>query len=283
MIRRIAIIGTLDTKGEEVQYIKELIERHGHQAIVIDTGILGEPPFKPTVTHQQVAQASGVSLEEIIAFGNEGKAIAKMAEGAAKVIKKLYSNGELDGVLALGATMGTSLGLTVTKALPIGLPKLIVSTIAFSAIITPDAACGDLMMMQWPGGFWGLNSISRETLDKATEAILGAADAYKKRVSIKMARIGVTSLGIRGCRYMSWVRPALEQKGYEVVAFHTDGMGGRVFEQAIAEGLIDAALDLSAFEFSRGEHRECGLHYCLSQGLPGYECCFRSGSRILAS
>lgn len=274
MTKKIAIIGTLDTKGEEIEYIKSSIEMRSHQTIVIDAGILGKPLFEPTITRDQVAQASGIALEEIIAFRNEGKAIARMGAGAAHIIAKLHSNREIDGVIALGATMGTFLGLTALKHLPIGLPKLIVSTIAFSPLISPDEVSGDLMMMQWPGGFWGLNILSKGILDKATEVILGAAYAYMRTEAAKKVTIGVTSLGIRASGYMLHLRPALEEKGYEVIAFHTDGMGGRVFEQAIAEGFINAALDLSAFELSNqlcggicsaGEHR---LEAASKAGIP---------------
>jgi uncharacterized protein (UPF0261 family) len=169
--------------------------------------------------------------------------------------------------------MGTFLGLTVMKALPIGLPKLVISTIAYSPMINPDYVCNDLMMMQWTGGFWGLNSLSRKVLDRAAEMIVAAASAHEK-VETRSLRIGVTSLGIRACEYMTHLKPLLEDKGYELVAFHADGMGGRVFEQAIAEGLIDASLDLSGWElanevcgggFSAGSHR---LEAAGQRGIP---------------
>jgi uncharacterized protein (UPF0261 family) len=171
--------------------------------------------------------------------------------------------------------MGTSLGLTVMKALPIGIPKLIISTLAYSPMIRPDHACGDLMMMQWVGGFWGLNSLSKDVLWKGAEAIVGAANAYAAKgddEDERLLRVGVTSLGIRACRYMNYLKPLLDGYGYELVAFHTDGMGGRVFEQAVSEGLIDAALDLSAFELG---NQVCGGQ--CSAGTHRYEAAAKRG------
>ena len=108
MTKAIAIFASLDTKGEEVSYVKELIAKRGHKVIVVDTGVLGRVPFPPDITRDQVAEAAGTSLNEVIALANEGKAMAAMAQGAAKVAQELYSSGKLDGVFALGGSMGTS-------------------------------------------------------------------------------------------------------------------------------------------------------------------------------
>lgn len=255
MSKSIVIIGTLDTKGDQAGYIKQLIEDRGHEAVVIDVGVLGEPPFEPTIDHNQVAQASGSSLEEIIAFDDGAKAMIAMAEGASKIAKELYLNGRLDGILALGGSMGTSVGLRVMRELPFGVPKLMVSTVAYSPIVSPDAVGGDVMMIPWTAGLWGLNSIVKRVLENAAGAISGAVEAYERKAATKRKMVGVTSLGMTTCRYLDWLKPALEERGYEVAVFHTLGMGGRAFEQAIGDGLIDVALDLSAEEFA---NQVCG-------------------------
>ena len=113
MSKTIAIVGTLDTKGEELKYVKELIERRGYKTVVIDGGILGQPLFRPDISREQVAEAAGTTLKEVIALAGEGKAIAVMEKGAAKTVHELYSSGRLDGIIALGGTMGTWLGLGV--------------------------------------------------------------------------------------------------------------------------------------------------------------------------
>ena len=175
MTRNICIIATLDTKGDQVEYLKGLIEDQGHETTVIDVGILGKPRFKPTISQVQVARAAGTSLKEIIALNWELKAMEKMTEGVCNIVKELCSDNKLNGVLAVGGSMGTSLALEVMKVVPIGIPKLILSTIANSPTINPDMLRADLMMLLWMGGLWGINSLSRRSLETAAGAISGAA------------------------------------------------------------------------------------------------------------
>jgi uncharacterized protein (UPF0261 family) len=248
MPKKIAIVGTLDTKGEQIKYLKDRIEGRGNETIVIDVGVLGRALFEPDITREQVAQASGSSLEEISTFNDEARAIGKMAIGASEISKKLCSSGNLDGLLGLGGTMGTSLALTVMRTVPFHLPKLIVSTCAFAPFITPEAVSGDLMMMEWPAGLWGLNRMSERTLDMAAGAISGAAETYRGTEVNGKKIVGITTLGPSVCTYLNLLKTDLEKKGYEVAAFHTQGIGGRIFEQAIGQGLIGVALDLGTCE-----------------------------------
>jgi uncharacterized protein (UPF0261 family) len=248
MSKKIAIVGTLDTKGEQIKYLKDRIEGRGNEAIVIDVGVLGMPLFKPDITREQVAQASGSSLEEISTFNGEARAIGKMATGASGIVRKLWEMGNLDGLLGLGGTMGTSLALTVMRAVPFHLPKLIVSTCAFAPFITPETLSGDLMMIEWPAGLWGLNSMSKRTLDIAAGAISGAAEMHSGFEGKGKKMIGITTLGPSVCTYLIPLKMELENKGYQVAAFHTQGIGGRMFEQAIDQGLIEVALDLGTCE-----------------------------------
>jgi uncharacterized protein (UPF0261 family) len=248
MPKKIAIVGTLDTKGEQIQYLKDQIERRGNQVIVIDAGVLGKAFFEPDISRQQVAQASGAAFETIAVFNDESKAMAKMGEGAGKIVERLCLEGELSGVMALGGTMGTSLGLAVMRTVPFGLPKMIVSTCAFSSFITPERVTGDLMMVEWPAGLWGLNSMSKGTLDMAGGAISGAAETYNSSERTGKKMVGITTLGPSVCTYLNSLKSALEMKGYEVAAFHVQGVGGRMFEQAIGQGFISVALDLGTCE-----------------------------------
>ena len=250
MLKKIVIIGTVDTKADEIKYLKQKIEDRGHHALVMDIGVLGETPFEPEINRRQVAKASGVSLEDIAAYNDEDKAMQKMAEGAVKLTMDLYANGDLDGVLAIGGTMGTDLALDVMAALPLGVPKLIVSSVAFSHLIPPERICADLMMVLWAGGLWGLNSICNQVLNSAAGAISGAAEVYTREEETRPPSVAVTSLGQSCCRYLNWLKPGLEERGYEVVVFHTVGMGGRALESLIANGRINALLDLSAVEVS---------------------------------
>ena len=250
MPRKIVIIGTLDTKAEEIIYLKQQIESRGNQVLVMDVGVLGETPFEPEINRQKVAKASGIPLQEIAMYNDENRAMQKMAQGAAKIVLDLYTNGTIGGVLAIGGTMGTDLALDVMAVLPIGIPKLIVSSVSFSHLIPPERISADLMMILWAGGLWGLNSICKQVLNCAAGAISGAAEAYTISNEVPKPVVAVTSLGQSCCRYLTWLKPGLEQRGYEVVVFHTVGMGGRALESLLTRRQIVAVLDLSVIEVS---------------------------------
>lgn len=181
MVKTVVVMGTLDTKGEEIGYVKNSIERRGLKTIVIDTSLLGVPSFPPDISQEEVAQAAGTNMTHIIAVGDEAEANKVMAEGASRIVHELYASGKLDGIIALGGSMGTSLGLSVMKTLPLGIPKLMVSTIAFTPLITPEVAATDLTMMQSPADMWGLNRITETTLASAAAAISGMVEAYEKK------------------------------------------------------------------------------------------------------
>jgi uncharacterized protein (UPF0261 family) len=246
MPKSIAILGTLDTKGDQLEYLKTLIEKQGLETCVIDVGVLGPVPFSPTISREEVARASGSTLEEIIALDSAGPAMVQMAKGASELVRELYAKGKLDGFVAVGGSGGTSLALAVLKAVPIRVPKLLITTVAYSAAITPDMVSGDnVMMLPWVAGLWGLNSISKGMLEMAAGAISGAAELYDRSNVESKNVVGVTSLGGSVNRYMSQLKPALEQRGFEVAVFHVTGMSGRMYERSIADGLIAASLDLS--------------------------------------
>jgi uncharacterized protein (UPF0261 family) len=191
-------------------------------------------------------------------------------------------NDRLNGALAVGGSMGTSMALKVMKAIPLGIPRLIISTIAYSPAIHPDMVCADLMMLPWVGGLWGINRLSMQVLHTAAGAISGAAKACDRREVSRGNLVAVTSLGGVANRYMRLLKPALEERGYEVAAFHATGMSGRMLEQVIYEGAVAAVLDLSAglellnlvagTAFSAGEHRleaagKMGIPQIVSPGL----------------
>lgn len=245
--RSIVIVGTMDTKGDQFLYMKNRIEEFGHRAIVIDIGVVGEIPFEPDVSREKTADRAGYTIQGILDLNNRRLGLEKMAEGAAEIIKDLYLRDELEGVLAGGGSQGTSLSLQIMKSVPIGIPKLVLSTVAYSGCITPDMIGGDdLMMLPWVGGLWGLNSISSHMIDIAAGAITGAAGVYNKKEPALKKVVGVSSLGGAVNRYMNDLKPALENRGYEVAVFHVTGMSGRAYERAIDEGLINISLDLSA-------------------------------------
>lgn len=246
MAKTIAVIGTLDTRGEEIKYVKELIERKGHKAVVIDVGSLREPPFRPDISHEEVAKAAGTTMKEVIAL-DEGKAVQVMAKGASIIAKDECSAGRLDGVIAFGATMGAWLGLEVMRTLPLEVPKLMVTTEAFTGYITPEMVSGGQTLTDCVAGLWGLNTISRVMLERAVGSITGMAEASRK-IAPEKPLIGITSMGASAFDYLSPIRPLLEQRGYELAVFDANGAGSGDLERLIDEGLIAAALDLCLYE-----------------------------------
>jgi uncharacterized protein (UPF0261 family) len=247
MARKILIIGTADTKADELLFMKQRIEAEGGQAAIMDVGVLGRPPFSPEYTNTRVAAAAGTTLAAIAALGDENEAMKRMAEGAVALTLELYRAGEVHGLLALGGTMGTDLALDVTAALPLGMPKFIVTTVAYSHLIPPERLAPDLMMILWAGGLYGLNSICRSILSQAAGAVLGACGTVVAPEA-KRPRVAISSLGKSCLSYMVRLNPELEKRGFEPVVFHCTGMGGRAMESLIEQGTFVAVFDLALSE-----------------------------------
>jgi len=240
---RILVVGTADTKADELRYLSERVAAAGGVASTMDVGVLGTPPFPPDVRNAEVAAAAGTTLEAIAALGDENAAMARMAEGAAAIVRREHAAGRLDGVLALGGTMGTDLALDVCAALPLGVPKVVVSTVSFSHLLPPERIAPDLTMIGWPGGLYGLNATCRAALSQAAGAVVGACLAVERPAGDRPS-VAISSLGTSCLSYVRTLKPALEARGYEVAVFHCTGMGGRAMEALAAEGRFAAVLDL---------------------------------------
>ncbi|MEE8271861.1 MAG: Tm-1-like ATP-binding domain-containing protein [Alphaproteobacteria bacterium] len=240
----ILIIGTVDTKSDELLFMKTCIEAGGGRAMLMDVGVLGHPSVPPDITKHDVAAAAGTTIADIVALGDENKAMTRMADGASRLTRQRYVSGRIDGMIALGGTMGTDLALDAAAALPLGVPKMVVSTVAFSPLIPAERMPADLMMILWAGGLYGLNGICKSALSQAAGAVLGACrSAVKPREDRPV--VGMTSLGKSCLSYMVALKPELEARGYEVAVFHTTGMGGRAFESLAAQGRFAAVMDFS--------------------------------------
>jgi len=243
------LIGTADTKSAELLFMRACIETGGGRVVVMDVGVLDGAPFAPDIPNTEVAAAAGKTVAEVAQSGDENSAMTLMARGAAKLAARWQAEGRIDGLLALGGTMGTDLALDVAQALPLGVPKVLVSTIAYSHLLPPERIPPDLIMVLWAGGLYGLNSLCRSALSQAAGAVLGACrqacvPAFEKPL------VGMTSLGSSALTYMKTLKPALEARGYEVAVFHTTGMGGRAFEALAAEGRFCAVMDFSLQELA---------------------------------
>ncbi len=244
---RILLIGTGDTKADELLFMSNCIREAGGEPVMMDVSVLGDPPYKPRHDKHAVAQAAETTIDAVAASGDENSAMSLMALGASRMARRLADAGEIDGMIAIGGTMGTDLALDVALALPIGVPKFVVSTIAFSHLVPPERVAADLMMILWAGGLYGLNSTCTAVLSQACGAVVGAARSAIRPKKVRPV-IAMTSLGKSCLSYMVELKPELEKRGYEVVVFHTTGMGGRAMESMAAQRSFAAVLDLSLQE-----------------------------------
>ncbi|MGL4280083.1 MAG: Tm-1-like ATP-binding domain-containing protein [Albidovulum sp.] len=245
--KTILIVGTYDTKDDELSYMAEVIRAQGGRVLTMDVSVLGDPSKPTDISKHEAAKAGGHSIEEIIGFGDENRAMQVMALGAARLGVRLYREGRFDGLLVLGGTMGTDLALDACAALPLGVPKYVVSTVSFSPLIPADRLAPDIQMILWAGGLYGLNSVCKASLSQAAGAVLGAARAVVPPDREKPL-IGMTSFGKTVLRYMVALKPALEDRGFEVAVFHATGMGGRAFEALAAEGAFACVFDFATQE-----------------------------------
>lgn len=246
--KTVLLIGTLDTKGEEVKYVKERIEARGHSVIVLDSGIRGEPlALSPDITREEVARAAGSDIETLRRLPR-GPAIEEMRRGVREIAKRLYDEGRIDGVMALGGTDGSLLAAPAMHALPIGVPKLLVSP-SFQGKETFGAFTGtrDVLMMHTVTDILGVNQISRTVFDNAVGAMVGmieggAGPASPSGRIVAVTMYGNTTPGVMMAKRM------LEREGYEVVVFHPNGTGGRAMEEMAEQGLLTAVLDYTIHE-----------------------------------
>lgn len=238
----ILLIGTVDTKSDEVAFMREVIEQAGGRALVMDVGVLGQGDCAVDIPNTEVARAANTTLQQVMDSGDENSAMVLMANGAALLAAQLQVQGRIHGLLALGGSMGTDLALDVANVLPLGFPKVVVSTIAHSPLLPPDRLAPDLMMVLWAGGLYGLNGLCRSALSQAAGAVLGAARSARQP-RFDRPLVGMTSLGSSALTYMKRLKPALAQRGYDLAVFHSTGMGGRAFEALAAQGRFVAVMD----------------------------------------
>lgn len=247
-VPRVVVIGTLDTKKEECTFASDCLRRLGCRAIIMDTGIFSEATAD--VSASSVAEASGHTLLDLRQDGDRGMAVRAMAEGAATLLARLQEGGEVDAVLSLGGSGGTFIGTAAMRALPFGVPKLMLSTVA-SGDVGSYVMQSDITMMYSVADIAGLNQLSRRVIANAAAAIAGMArearnpwDRQNGKGAVAMTMFGITTPAV------TLARRRLEAEGYEVVVFHANGAGGRAMESLIADGKINAVLDLTTTELA---------------------------------
>jgi uncharacterized protein (UPF0261 family) len=245
----VLLVGAADTKSDEIAFLREQVLAQGAQVRVMDVGVLAAGHAPVDIAHAEVAAAAGCTLQQVIDSGDENSAMTLMARGAASLAAQLHAQGRIQGLLALGGSMGTDLALDVAAALPIGVPKLVVSTIAYSHLIPPERITPDLTMLLWAGGLYGLNSLCRSTLAQGAGAVVGAMNAARP-LRHDRPRVGMTSLGKSCLSYMVRLEPELQARGYDLAVFHSTGMGGRAFEALAESGAFCAVMDFCLQELA---------------------------------
>ncbi len=243
----IAVIGTFDTKGAEHAFVAERIRKTGHQTLLIDVGTLGEPTIQPDVTREEVAQAGDHDLAALTERRDRGASVKAMSESAPILLAKLVAEKRIHGVISLGGGGGTSIATSAMRALPIGFPKLMVSTLA-SGNTAQYVGVKDIVMMPSIVDVAGLNRLSRQIFSRAAGAICGMVEVESPeagdRPLIVASQFGNTTECVDEARRL------LEEAGYEVLVFHSTGMGGRTMESLIESGMVTGVLDVTTTEWA---------------------------------
>ena len=244
----VAIIGALDTKAAEYAFLKQQIEGQGVGTLMIDVGIFGEPPFAPDISAAEVATAGGADRAALAAANDRGNAVGAMAAGAAIILKRLYDEGRVHGVIAMGGGGGTTLGSIAMQPLPVGAPKLIVSTVA-SGDTSAYVGVKDIAMMPSIVDVAGVNRLSSKIIANAAGAIAGMVKIEHRESSDAKPMIAATMFGVTTAG-VTKAREIIEKAGYEVLVFHAVGSGGRTMEELIRAGFVAGVLDLTTTELA---------------------------------
>ncbi len=248
MSKTVVIVGALDTKGQEFIFAKDLIEQQGLRTLVVDFGVLGEPAFKPDVTRAEVAAAGGGDLAYLASGQHKDEAMKTMATGLAAIVRKLFDEGQLDGILGMGGSGGTSIATAAMRTLPVGVPKVMVSTVA-GGDVSAYAGAKDITFMPSIVDVAGFNRISRVIYTNAAGAIAGMVNTPRPAAGADKPLIVASMFG-NTTKAVDHARGILEQNGYEVLVFHATGTGGKTMESLIADGLITASLDMTTTELA---------------------------------
>jgi len=240
--------GTFDTKGAEFAFLKSLLEKQGIHCICADAGVLNPPFFTPDISREDVFLAAGTTLKKVLLEKNRGEAVEAAAKGLAKIALDLFNQGKIHGVLGMGGSAGTTLGTSAMRALPFGIPKIMVSTLA-SGQVRPFVGVKDITMMHSVVDICGLNRISTKVLSNAAHAMAGMLNAPAINSTLEKPLLAATMFGVTTpCVELG--RNILEQSGKEVLVFHATGTGGLTMESFIRDGLIKGVLDITTTELA---------------------------------
>ena len=247
MKKQLLIIATLDTKGRETEFVHNCAQTLGVNPIIMDIGVLGDPPIAPDISKMDLAAATGVNLPDLIQKKDRAKSVQAMEDGGAILAQRLRNEGKLDGIIGLGGGTGTAIVSSIMRTLPFGLPKVIVSTVA-SRDIRQFIGTKDIVMFHSVADLLGFNEFIRLILKQATHAVCGMIEGTSALGKDK-PMIGVTAYGINSGVALN-AEPFLVSKGYEMLGFHANGCGGMAMEELVAEGRIAGVLDFNPHEIA---------------------------------
>ena len=243
----IAVLGTLDSKGEEHAFVAALIAQHGHKPLLIDVGTGGPATVQPDITREQVAAAAGIDLAALMAKKDRGECVVAMTKAAPALVAKLASEGRIHGIISLGGGGGTAIGTAAMRALPLGFPKLMVSTLA-AGNVAPYLGTKDITMMPSIADVAGLNRLSRVIFTRAAGAICGMVGVTPEVGAAKPLIVASQFGNTTTC--VTEAKKVLEAAGYEVLVFAATGTGGRIMESVIGSGIVSGVLDVTTTEWA---------------------------------
>ena len=248
--KHIVLVATLDTKELEAVYVKDLIESRGHIAVVVDCGVMKDPAFEPAVSRHAVAKAAKTTIEEILKTADKNHAIGTMTQGAVVTAKELHEKGKLDGIISMGGVQGTVIGTTVMQALPFGVPKVMISAVANGlATFGPFVGIRDIMILHSVADVLGLNAVTRRVLAEGVGAVVGMVEMDYGSEDTSKPAVALTSAGVT-TPCANRARELFEDLGYEVIAFHCNGIGAQAMEEMAAAGKLAGIFDLSPHDIT---------------------------------
>ena len=283
-MKTVVIAGALDTKSAEFALVKRLIEAQGCRTLLVDFGILGEPGIAPDISRETVASAAGGDLESLVREERRDVALRVMGRGLAVIARRLFDQGKLDGILSMGGSGGSTIATAGMRALPLGIPKLMVSTIA-SGDVRAFVGPADIVMMPSIVDVAGINRISGKIYANAAAAMAGMVRAEKPPIADEKALVAASMFG-NTTPCVDLARGLIESEGYEVLVFHATGIGGRTMENLISEGYIAGCLDITTTELADevcGGGASAGPERCLAASRAGVPAVIAPGCADMAN
>jgi uncharacterized protein (UPF0261 family) len=271
MRKTVTLVGSLDTKGVEFRYVRDILESAGINTCIVDFGIMGDPRFPPTVTRREVIDAGGGDFEQLSSGKHKDEAMKVVARGLRKVVSRLHLEGKVDGILGMGGSGGTSVCTTAMRALPVGIPKVMVSTVG-GGDVSAYAGTKDIVFVPSIVDVAGLNRISRRIFANAAGALAGMVNTTLPDLAVADRPLIAASMFGNTTTAVSAASERLKQHGFETLIFHCTGTGGRTMESLIAENFVEGVLDMTTTEladFVCGGVFDAGEDRCLAAARAG--------------